>query len=354
MHKLLFSILLACAVSGTLTAQTTVVRTSVLEEFSTALCQYCPNGYQIIKKAIDSHPGTLWIVHHAGFMTDDITIAASERLTFLYASTAFAPAYMVDRTIPEETYHDYSPVWGVDDSARVAGHLDEMAAKPCFTTVEISGVNYDAATHAVSATVSGRIMHQFDTAITRLSLYLVEDSIVMPQASTTGTINDYIHMHAVRGSATDVFGVPLTFAPDGSYSYTINYTLPSVAVASHCRLVALIHYFKSNNLTKNNVLNAAATEGYLCNHTAGIDEDPNLGSQFTVSPNPASSRVIVNADRPIRCITVIDTYGRCQLRDTQCGSPVYSINCSSWPAGIYLIRLTTEQGTTTRKMIVNK
>lgn len=287
-------------------------------------------------------------------MTDDITIAASERLTFLYASSAFAPAYMVDRTIPQETYHDYSPVWGVDDSARVAGHLDEMAAKPCFTTVNISDVNYDVATHTVTAVVSGRIMNQFDTSITRLSLYLVEDSIVMPQASTTGTINDYVHMHAVRGCATDVFGVPLTFAPDGSFSYSVNYTLPSVAVAAHCRLVALVHYFKANNLTKNIVLNATSTEGYLCSHTAGIGDVSSPGSQFMVFPNPANNCFVVDADNPIRCISVIDAYGRTLLHDTRCGSSEYGIDCSSWPAGIYLIRLTTEQGTAIRKMIVNK
>ena len=352
-RKIFFALLFFTVGAAGAAAQPQVQRRSVLEEFSTALCQYCPEGYQIIKKAVDSHPGTIWLVHHAGFMTDDITITASEQLTFLYAANAFAPAYMVDRTIPQVTYNDYSPVWGVDDSARVAGHLDEMAAKPCFTTVDIGEVAYDVATRTVSATVSGRVYEAFDTAITRLSLFLVEDSIVMPQASTTGTISNYLHMHAVRGCATDPTGTPLAFAPDGSYSFPVRYTLPPAAVASHCRLVALVHYYKATNLTKNIVLNAAATEGYLCSHTAGIAAGAEQTVEMTVSPNPATDHATIVADSPIRSIAVTDIRGRRRVCATAQGESAYTLDTRGWPSGVYILRLTTDAGPATRKLMVH-
>ena len=342
------SFLLAMGVS----AQTQ--RTSVLEEFSTAYCQYCPEGYKIIKKAIDSHPGTLWLVHHAGFMTDAITIPASERLTFLYGTNAFAPAYMIDRTVPSETYTAYSPVWAVDDSARIASQLDEMAAVPCFTSVAIGDLHYDAATRNVTATISGRMTQPFDTNITRLTVYLVEDSIVLAQASTTGTIDDYVHMHAVRDCVTDIFGEPLSFLPDGTFRYEVNYTVPAKAVASHCRLVALVHYFKATNLTLNAVLNATATDTYLTTHTAGIDNSPNLAA-FTVYPNPASDYVMIHAAQTIRRIVVSDMVGRqVAAYPVPDNSNEYLLDTRSFAPGLYLVTVSGDKGTSTQKVVISR
>lgn len=333
-------------------AKAQVQRTSVLEEFSTANCQYCPRGYAIIKQAIDSHPGTIWLVHHSGFIADAITIPASERLTFLYGTNSFAPAYMIDRTVPSETYTAYSPVWPVEDSARVASQLDEMAAKPCFTTVAIDNLNFDAATRSVTATISGQISGEFDADITHITVYLVEDSIVLPQASTTGTIEDYIHLHAVRDCATDIFGDPLSFAADGSYSYSLNYTLPTKAVASHCRLVALVHYYKATNLTLNSVLNATATNGYLCASNAAIGRHDDIGCK--VFPNPANDFVVIETTSNIRQITISDLKGNTLLRDETCNGSAYRIDTRHWAKGIYLISIVADNGITTQKMVINK
>lgn len=328
-----------------------VTRTSVLEEFSTAMCQYCPDGYQTIKKAIDSHPGTLWLVHHAGFVTDDITIPASERLTFLYMTNSFAPAYMIDRTIPAETYTEYSPVWPVTDSAHIAAQLDEMAAHECFASISLDNIHYDIPTRTVTGSVSGRVLQQFDTAITHISLYLVEDSIVMAQASTTGTIDDYIHMHAVRGCATDILGTLLTFNPDGTYTYPFNYTLPDKAVASHCRLVALLHYLKTTSMTKNKILNATSTPTYLTTHTASISTAAGSPRPF-IQPNPATRHADIIAENGILSLRVTDISGRTLFTARPAGSPAYRIDTHSWPAGLYLVSITTQQGTLTERLII--
>lgn len=338
-----------------LSASAQIQRTSVLEEFSTANCQFCPEGYATIKKAIDNHPGTIWLVHHAGFMTDDITIAESERLTFLYGTNAFAPAYMIDRTVPAETYTDYSPVWPVDDSARIASQLDEMAAKPCYATININNLNYDVASRTVTATISGYITQEVDTAMTRLTVYLVEDSIVLRQASTTGTIEDYIHMHAVRGCATGYLGDHLTFSDDGTFSYNLDYTIPQKALASHCRLVALIHYAKATNLTLNNILNATSTTNYLTPHTAGIDDiAPN--QDFCLYPNPTKEYATLQTNVPTKRITVTDMMGRTVYALSPTPSETSGtiiIPTRNWHSGIYLVTIETEHGCLTKKLKVN-
>ena len=332
-------------------AKAQVQRTSVLEEFSTANCQYCPEGFQIIKKALSSHPGTIWLVHHAGFFTDDITIAASERLTFLYGTNAFAPAYMIDRTVQSETYTDYSPVWPVSDSATISAQLDELAAIPCHTTVSIDNLNYDIATRTVTATIQGQIDGDFDANITHLTVYLVEDSIVLPQASTTGTIEDYVHLHAVRDCATDIYGDTLSFGSDGTFSYDLNYTVPGKAVASHCRLVALVHYFKATNLTLNSVLNATATQGYLTTHSAAIDASAT--HSISVYPNPTSDYALIEADSPIRRIVATDMAGKNIYTRDEAGSTLERIiDTRNWNAGVYLFNIVTDLGATTHKLII--
>ena len=332
-----------------------VQRTSVLEEFSTANCQYCPEGYEIIKKALSSHPNTIWLVHHAGFFTDDITIPASERLTFLYGTNAFAPAYMIDRTVQSETYTDYSPVWPISDSATISAQLDELAAIPCFTTVAINNLNYDIATRTVSATIQGQISGDFDANLIRLTIYLIEDSIIMPQASTTRTIQNYVHMHAVRDCVTNIFGDTLVTDSDGVYSYNLEYTVPQKAIASHCRLVAILHNYKATNLTLNNILNATSTDGYLCANSAGIENYHKMEKPgISIFPNPASEYAIVETDGDIRRITVSSLNGKIMLYDEVCSSPIYHIDTRHWTNGIYLLSITTDNGTTTQKMIINK
>lgn len=328
-------------------------RNTVLEEFSTANCQYCPEGYQIIKKAVDSHPGTIWLVHHAGFFTDDITIPASERLLFLYGTNSFAPAYMIDRAVLSETYTDYSPVWAVSDSATIAAQLDERAAAPCFTTVNINDLAYDASTHTVSAEITGSITGDFDASLTRLTVYLVEDSIVMPQASTTGTIQDYLHMHAVRDCLTDFLGVPLTVAADGTFRHTIFHSIKSLAIASHCRLVALVHYYKATNLTLNSVLNATAT-GYLCAHTSSISTTDTEKASFDIFPNPASEQVVIESGSTILGVKVSNTQGRTMLKASPAGGNAFLIDVGSWSNGLYLVEILTSDGATTKKLIINR
>lgn len=333
-------------------AKAQVQHTSVLEEFSTANCQYCPEGFQIIKKALSSHPGTIWLVHHAGFFTDDITIPASERLTFLYGTNAFAPAYMIDRTVQSEAYTAYSPVWPVSDSATISAQLDELAAIPCYTTVSIDNLNFDIATRNVTATIQGQITGEYDASMVHLTVYLVEDSIVMPQASTTGTIQDYVHLHAVRDCATDIFGASLDIADDGTYSYSLDYTVPTKAVASHCRLVAIVHNYKATNLTMNNILNATATDGYLCANNAAIGRPDDLDCK--VFPNPAKDFVVIETGSNIRHITVSDLTGHTMLHDETCGGNAYRIDTRHWARGIYLISIVADNGTSTQKLVINK
>ena len=352
MIKRLLTVVLASAAAVCATAQQTAQRTSVLEEFSTTNCQYCPEGYQVIKKAMDSHPGTLWLVHHAGFMTDDITIPESERLTFLYGTNAFAPAYMIDRTVPSETYTDYSPVWPVDDSARVAGQLDEMAAKPCFATIGIGDVVYDAASRTVTAIVSGRVLDAFDTAYTRITLYLVEDSIVMPQMSTAGYLSDYMHMHAVRGCATEYLGSPVDFASDGSYSESYTYPLPGGAVAHHCRLVALLHYSRATNLTKNNILNAVGSEDYLAPYTVGIEDAAPEYYDLSLSPNPASGYAVVRSGETIRRVSVAGLDGRGMADFYDVDAREIRLETEQWGCGVYMVSVVTDNGMKTLKMII--
>ena len=88
----------------------------------------------------------------------------------------------------------------------------------------------------------------------------------------------------------------------------------------------------------------------------GIGAVPPLGSQFRLVPNPASSEV--------RCVmggegfaggvlTVADAAGREVLRrELKASERVCEFRVADLPAGTYFVTLTTKEGTSTRKLVV--
>jgi hypothetical protein len=67
----------------------------LLEEFSTAVCGFCPDGTLMAKQLVHDHPSVIWVTHHAGFGTDSMT--TPEGRSIAGAFTNFAPSACIDR-----------------------------------------------------------------------------------------------------------------------------------------------------------------------------------------------------------------------------------------------------------------
>ncbi|MBR1550387.1 MAG: T9SS type A sorting domain-containing protein [Bacteroidales bacterium] len=354
--KRLTLILATVALSLATAAQTTIQRRTILEEFSTAQCQYCPLGVEYIKAGLSDRPDVIWIVHHAGFLTDNITVPASSALTYLYVGGSYAPAFMLDRTIPSNPEDPASPVMGVVDSADLVAYIDEINALPCYTTIQLRDVIYDPTERRLTGRAEGCINGQFDPEWTLLSIYIVEDSIRLPQASPNGMINNYIHMHAVHGALTEKNGSTLDFADDGSFSFVFDNILPSSIVPEHSHLVALVHEYSRGNRAANRVLNATTMETtFTGSPLLGIGDTP-VHNPRTSSlalhtyPNPADEQVDIVSDSPMHRIILSDMAGR-RLIDMKAEGNTWRLAIRQLASGVYTLAVVTDQGIATQKII---
>jgi hypothetical protein len=76
---------------------------------------------------------------------------------------------------------------------------------------------------------------------------------------------------------------------------------------------------------------------------------------FTVYPNPAKNELrIENGELRIENIEIYDVYGRNVLAHTAYRTPHTVLNVSGLHSGIYFVKITTEQGIITKKIIIMK
>ena len=76
-----------------------------------------------------------------------------------------------------------------------------------------------------------------------------------------------------------------------------------------------------------------------------------LESSFILFPNPANDRLYIEAETEIMEVSVYDVYGRHQVTETPSHRDMTSVNVSELNAGIYFIKINTNQGKVIKRFI---
>ena len=69
--------------------------------------------------------------------------------------------------------------------------------------------------------------------------------------------------------------------------------------------------------------------------------------EFAIYPNPASNQLNISCDAAVREISIIDMAGR----DAMTLSSTKTVNVSSLAAGVYMVRVITENGIGIQKFV---
>jgi len=80
----------------------------------------------------------------------------------------------------------------------------------------------------------------------------------------------------------------------------------------------------------------------------GVKQNSLIDNSVSVSPNPTSGVVTVNSASEVQAITVFDTTGKQVLSE----SNTITVNLSNQAKGVYLVQVQTENGSATKKVIV--
>jgi len=333
----------------------TFSRNILLEQFTTVNCGYCPPGADRITEAVGSMTNVIWIKHHAGFGTDFLTNDIHTAMTDFYGRATFAPAMMVDRT--RFNSEEAGPVTSVGQSGAIRGLFTQAKNVTTYCKVYPVQVSFSAATRTLTGTVSGRFGEEntWDEN-TRLTIYIIEDSIVGNQNDYTshGNWSNYVHMGTVRAAVTDMWGDPLEVnAEDRTFSRTFTYTLPGEYVYQHCKVVAFVYQYHATDINSRPVLNAAQSP-YLTDTPVGIAQFSIVNSQFSITPNPASSHVALESDEAMETVTIVNSFGQKVVEQTAGGRCQVTVNTASLARGLYLVTVRTARGTATRKLNIVK
>lgn len=337
----------------------TTERTSLLEHFTTAVCQYCPSGHERLEAAIPAYESRIaWVAHHTGYYTDDLTIPESETITALYgADGTWAPAKSLDRK-HEFCLDEVGVVGSVSDVATLQQEFAAALASPAFATIGITDLTYDPQTRELNFTVQGQFVSAFTGAQPSLTVILTEDSIIMRQQSTGSVIQQYQHNHVARKFLTSAWGDDDAFGTTGAgdgYSQDFTFTLPTNLRANKCRLVAFISNYGPTILQRE-VMNATKSDFLMTG-----DDPTNVGITSTEAsvnvrtyPNPATAMAYVNAESTIRGFEMVNTLGQKVMSSENVNVDVLEINVSDLAAGVYYIKVFTDKGVATESISVVK
>ena len=346
-----------------------VQRKAVLEEFTTAVCQFCPDGAVVVEQVLAANPNVIGIGVHSCFNTDAMTNSASSGLCNVLGNNS-APTAMIDRIVyPGETSAAVSrTTWMARANAR--------AAEGSPVGVTISGT-YNPTTRATSVTINSNFVDYPLPGNLNLTLSILEDSVTgtgngynqqnayntqtgHPYAGKGNPIIGYIHRHVLRANFPNTFGdasvFPSTVAINTPYSKTYNFNMPTAWDASKISFVAMVNY-AGPGVENYQILNAE--EMHIGDFSTGIEKQISSIQSLELSPNPTADYSYLRFNLKENAnvlVSVYDITGKLiqenKMGTLSKGKQQAIIDATTLENGFYLVNLKVGEEHITKKISV--
>ncbi|MBQ3581143.1 MAG: choice-of-anchor J domain-containing protein [Bacteroidales bacterium] len=348
-------------------ASTSVPRTVLMENFTTAVCPNCPGGHSVIEGALTGNYANrvIWTAHHSGYYTDALTTTLDQTMMTFYndGGATYAPAVMLDRTYWGDasfTDNDPGPIFFPgQSSSNMTAAFDAALAEPAFVTVNVATPTYNATTRALSVTVSGNVSGALATDDARLNVWLLEDGLLADGGSgvghgpsQSGASGTFYHNHVIRENLSgDDWGEAnvVNTAAGTNYTKTYTTTVSNNYDASKCYIVAFVSSGNHSNVNNCKVFNAGKSAYLSAGDTPGPQpqgiDDVNAAN-VKLYPNPTTGNLYIEVEG-LQKVEVIDAVGRVVM--SQNNGNV--INMSNLANGIYTVRVMANGNTAVKKVV---
>ena len=352
---------------------TSISRNVLLEEFTTAPCQFCPDGAVVVEQILASNPAVIAVGEHACFGTDAMTIP--EASTYCSAFGSGAPTACVDRVqFPGESSVAHGRgTW--------AANATSQAALATPVSVSLTG-SYNSVNRSTTVNVSANFVDYAIPGDLRLTLFVVEDSVTgsgtgynqsnayntqagHPYAGAGNPIVGFVHKHVLRDvyPTNDAWGVANVIAtnpaPNSTYDTSYTFTMSSAWKDNDISFVGFVSYYNANTAQRE-VLNSV--EVRLNNlMTTSISEINKDIKSLNVYPNPTAdiANVVFDLSKaaPVSLI-VRDIAGKEVMSNNlgvlNTGVQRITINAENLSNGIYFATVQIGTEFVTRKIAINK
>lgn len=352
---------------------------ALLEEFSTAPCGYCVDGLYITQNILKTYPNAVGFTHHAGYLTDAMTIPESKILEDTFGTGA--PQATIDRIMwPGEPHYNVSRTNN--------GWVNKMITQMNEVTpvnVNISN-NWNPANRQLDITVYADFVDYPYPGDLRLNAFVIEDSVTgtgsdydqhnyysheNPSGAFGGPTHPYyplpyiikgfVHRHVIRAMPSTLWGtkgvIPYNPSPSQNYSQTYHYTVPDSFKVKDLSVIAFVSYYTPNH-SKLRILNTQQKEVLA----TGINDNHDQVAQIaSVYPNPANDLAVVsfnlNNDNHV-VIEVLNSVGqvftKMDERNYSAGIHYIAFNTENYSPGVYIIRLKISAQISSVKFVVIK
>lgn len=351
-----------------------VSRNPLLEEFTTAPCQFCPDGAVEVEAAVLATPATIPVGVHACFSTDAMTIP--EASEYCAAFGAGAPTACVDRILfPGESNVAFSRA---NNAWRTRTASQAAAGAPVDIT--LSG-SYDPTTRLVTLDATSSFVDYVLPGDIRVTLMVIEDHVRgvgsgydqvnyyntvagHPYFGAGNPITNYDHRHVLRDvyPTTDAWGdnsiIPSNPALNTPYTKSHSFTLDAAWDADSVSFACFVSYYDPNEVGAREILNASDIK---LSTLVGLNKVSKDAASLSIYPNPSNgmTNVEVNLENaaPLS-VKVFDVAGKELLFENYgvmaAGNQRMQFDVSDFANGIYYVNLQIGEEVITKKISVVK
>lgn len=350
-----------------------VAKNPLIEEFTTAPCQFCPDGTVIVEQILTANPTAIAVGLHACFGTDAMTIP--EAVTYCNAFSGGAPTATIDRTLfPGETGVGHGRGTWANNVTTQLGIISPV-------TMNVTGTfdsTNSSASIDLSATISDFVPRANDV---RVTLFVVEDRVTgtgsgynqvnfyntqagHPYAGAGNPIVGFEHRHVLRDvyPTTDAWGqagvIPSNPTLNSTYSQNYTFTLDPSWDVNEISLVGFASYFDTD-VTRREVLNAFQVK--LSNLVAtGIEDNNTAVADLSIYPNPTNNMSTIALSLKSQenvSMTLTDVTGKTVTSENfgvLSGSQKLNLDVSGLSEGFYFVTLNVGDELITKKISVIK
>ena len=359
----------------------TVTRNTLIEEFTTVPCGYCPNATIHSEYILNNVQNSILVGLHSCFGTDPMTNNESAELCSDIGNNS-APSGMVDRVLFDgETKPTFAINYNYNSSISNPWFIRarNRTADGALVNVGIKG-NYNNATRQIDVDVKSNFVDYPLPGDISMSLMIVEDSVTggstydqrnfynanagHPFAGLGDPIVGYVHEHVHRQTLPSTYGdatvIPSPVALYTDYQRNFNVSLDNSYNEDQVYLVAVIAY-RGPGLEEYEVLNAKEVK---LNELLGVGISKNEAkgnTTFEVYPNPSKDITNISIDLEDRenvSVMVRDITGKEVMSQDlglmAQGNQRIALNVSMLSNGIYFTTLRIGDKLVTKKITVNK
>jgi len=357
----------------------TVQKNAVFEQFTTAGCQFCPDGAWVAQQMETNYANVYTTSVHSCFGQDQMTNTEASQLCSTLGNNS-APTGMVDRTLFDgEATVAFGRGNGFPNWSTSTWATRSLANSQAGSAVDVlvSGA-FTPGTRNLSVNVDASLVDYVFPGSMNVGLMIIEDSVTgsgagwdqsnaynnqagHPFAGLGNPITNYIHKRVLRDILPGTWGagsvIPSNYALNTSYSNNFSTTIPTSWDESQIYVIAFVAYFGGSNPANYQILNAERVK--MNNLVTGIEDFAKDEASLKVFPNPTANltNLSFNLSESKRVsLEVVDITGKRLIQEEMGqmvqGNQFIELDVANLAEGFYFLNLRLGEEVITKKISI--